>query len=49
MGVNIADIWKVGTVAPLPDDLDEVGSMAVDVVGQKLYFLDNLGTLFQIE
>jgi len=48
MGTKISDIWKVGTIAPLPEDLDEVGSMAVDVTGKKLYFLDNLGALFAI-
>ena len=48
MGIKISDIWKVGTIAPLPSDLTEAGSMAIDVVGQKLYFLDNLGALFSI-
>jgi len=45
---QISDIWKVGSVAPLPEDLDAVGSMVVDVVGRRLYFLDHLDSIFEI-
>lgn len=48
MAIKLSDVWKVGTTVPLPTDLTEAGSFAIDVVGKKLWFLDNLGGLFEI-